>query len=85
MFHPDHLRLISSNNGIEVFNYDGVRVDTMVASEMDGQYVYVGVDREVPPQMLNGMLTWFGIDQLRNYTGRVFPDKSRFYYQKKSA
>ena len=85
MFQPEHLRYVSSNNGIEVFNYDGIRVDTMTSAEKDGQYVYVGVDRNVTPQMLNEMLTCFGIDQMRNYTSRVFPDKSRFFYQKKAA
>ena len=44
-----------------------------------------GSTPNVPPQMLNDMLTWFGIDRLRNYTSRVFPDKSRFFYQKKAA
>ena len=85
MFQPEHLRYVSSNNGIEVFNYDGIRVDTMTSAEKDGQYIYVGIDRSVPPQTLNEMLTWFGIDQLRNYTSRVFPDKSRFFYKKKAA
>ena len=85
MFEPELLRYVGTSNGIEVFNYDGVRVDTMTAAEQDGQYVYVGLDRNVPPQTLNDMLTWFGIDRLRNYTSRVFPDKSRFFYQKKAA
>ena len=85
MFQPERLHYMGSKNGIEVFSYDGVRVDTMTSEENDGQYVYVGVDRNVPPQMLNGMLTWFGIDRRRNYTSRVFPDTSRFFYQKKSA
>ena len=89
---PDLIAIaINWSNIVQFIRPDGVAV---AATEdipnnrrlcTDGQYVYVGLDRNVPPQTLNDMLTWFGIDRLRNYTSRVFPDKSRFYYQKKAA
>ena len=85
MFQPERLYYLGQNQGIDVFNYEGVRIDAIIRPERDGSYLYVGLDRRVPQQVLNGMLSWFGIDLRRQFEECKFMDESRFFVQRKAA
>ena len=84
MFDPKYLQYLNSN-GIDVFNYNGLRINAMISTEQDGRYLYVGMGQYIPEQILMGILVWFGIDIRRNFEERRFFDNSRFFVQKQAA
>ncbi len=83
MFQPEHLFYLGKENGMDAFDYDGIHVYAMITSKSDGKYLYVGIGKNVPRTLRFGLLSWFGIDQQRDYTSCQLPDKSCFYYQKR--
>ena len=85
MFDPKYLQYLGNNNGIDVFNYNGLRINAMVSAESDGRYLYVGMGQNIPEQILRGILSWFGIDMRRYFEVRKFFDNSRFFVQKQAA
>ena len=85
MFDPKYLQYLGNNNGIDVFNYNGLRINAMFSTEQDGRYLYVGMGQYIPEQILMGILVWFGIDIRRNFEERRFFDNSRFFVQKQAA
>lgn len=58
---------------------------SMISTEQDGRYLYVGMGQYIPEQILMGILVWFGIDIRRDFEERRFFDNSRFFVQKQVA
>ncbi len=48
MFDPKLLQYLGNNNGIDVVNCNGLRINAMVSAERDGRYLYVGMDQNIP-------------------------------------
>ena len=85
MFNPTHLYYYGRKQGIDVFYYDGIRIDATLASEKDGQYLYLGISKSISEYVLPGLLDWFGINRHQYFAEYEFPDKSFYLVQKKAA
>ena len=83
MFQKNHLFYLGNENGMDTFDYDGIHVYAMITNKSDGKYLYVGIGKDCPQTTMNGLLSWFGIDQKRDYGSFQLPDKSYMIYQKR--
>ena len=83
MFQPERLSYVGNENGMETYDYDGIRIYKMITNRSDGRYLYVGVARYVSQIFNREMLAWFGIDEQRDYGSCQLPDRSCFFYQKR--
>lgn len=83
MFQPERLAYLGKENGMETFDYEGVHIYTMITNKSDGRYLYVGVAKNGSRIPVSGLLSWFGIDQRRDYASCKLSDQSCIYYQKR--
>ena len=84
MFNPCNLIYYGKNHGIDVFSYNGVRIDATLSDGRDGRYLYVGFgkNRGISSGEMAGLLQWFGIDRSQFYNEYEFPDRSFYIVQK---
>ena len=87
MFNPGNLVYCGKKQGIDVFIYNGVRIDAAMTDTRDGRYLYVGFGQGygISSQEMVGLLNWFGIDRSQFYDEHEFPDKSFYLVQRKAA
>ena len=85
VFDPNQLIYCGCQRGIDVFSYNGVRIDAAVVREHNEQVLYLGLGRGLSGTVMAGLMTWFGIDWHREYSEIEFPDKSRYLVQEKAA
>ena len=87
MFNPYNLVYCGNKHGIDVFSYNGVRIDATLTNARDGRYLYVGFgkNRGISSEEMAGLLQWFGIDRSQFFDEHEFPDKSFYFVQRKAA
>ena len=87
MFNPYNLIYCGKKQGIDVFYYNGVRIDVTLSGMRDGWYLYIGFSNGngISGMEMAGLLQWFGIDRSQFYDEHEFPDKSFYYVQRRAA
>lgn len=85
MFNLNQLVYLGKQQGIDVFDYNGIRIDATITDEKDGQTLYLGFGKGLPEVVMPGLMAWFGLDWHKDYTEYQFPDKSYYFVQKKAA
>ena len=85
MFYLSHLHYVGRKQGIDVFYYDGVRIDAILANDQDGRYLYLGIGKGLPETVFPGLLDWFGINRHQYYAEYEFPDQSFYLVQRMAA
>ena len=85
MFNPNQLIYCGQQQGIDVFDYNGIRIDATVTQERNGQYLYLGFGKGLPDTIMPGLMAWFGLDWRKDFTEYQFPDKSYYFVQKRAA
>ena len=87
MFNPGNLIYCGKQQGIDVFFYNGVRIDAALTQGRDGRYLYLGFGREqrFTGDELAGLLQWFGLDRRLGYSRHAFPDHSFWLVQRQAA
>ena len=56
MFNPNQLIYRGRQQGIDVFDYNGIRIDATVANELNGQYLYLGFGKGLPDSIMPGLM-----------------------------
>ena len=76
-FKPQLLWLCKTDG--QVFTYRYCLATVSVAQ--DSERIYVSVDRPLSNEILNGLLSWFGMDMNRTFSRYRCIDNSRYYVQ----
>ena len=85
MFDPNRLVYLGRQQGIDVFDYSGVRINAAVADERSGRMLYLGFGRGIPDAAMPGLMAWFGLDWRREFAEYQFPDRSYYFVQRTAA
>ncbi len=85
MFNPNQLIYRGRQQGIDVFDYNGIRIDATVANERNGQYLYLGFGKGLSDSIMPGLMAWFGLDWRKEFAEYQYPDKSYCFVQRKAA
>lgn len=85
MFNPNQLIYRGRQQGIDVFDYNGVRIDASLSRDGRGQCLCLGLGVGLPESVLPGLMAWFGLDWHREYAALRFPDRSRCFMQTTAA
>ena len=52
-----------------------------ISAANDGERIYVSVDHTLPNEVMDGMLTWFGMDMSRNISRARYENYGRYFVQ----
>lgn len=85
MFNLNLLIYRGKQQGIDVFDYNGIRIDATITKDRNGQYLYLGLGKGLPDYVMPGLMAWFGLDWRREFTEYRYPDKSYCFVQKQAA
>lgn len=85
MFNPSQLIYAGNKQGVDTFYYNGTRIDAVLSREDRESYLYVGFSRDLPADLAQRLLAWFGMDRYRQYARYRFADNSCYYVQKQPA
>ena len=85
MFNPNQLIYRGRRQGVDVFEYDGVRIDAALTANRGGRVLYLGFGGRLPDAVMPGLMAWFGLDWRKDFTEYQFPDKSYYFVQKRAA
>ncbi len=87
MFNLNNLIYCGKRQGIDVFSYNGVRIDASIADSPEGAELYVGFEKPcgISDGEMAGLLQWFGINRSREFQEYAFPDDSFYLVQKQAA
>ena len=75
MFDPRMMYPCGRDGQIYTFSYKGARVDAVV----DGSRIIVGIDRQLPRSVEDGILTWVGMDLHRDVRRFRYADRDGCY------
>ena len=85
MFNPNQLVYRGRQQGIDVFDYNGIRIDAAITADRNGQSLFVGFGGGLPDSVMQGLMAWFGIDGRADFAEYRYPDQSRCFVQKRAA
>ena len=85
MFDPNQLIYLGRRQGLDVFEYGGVRIDAAITADRGSRTLCLGFCGSLPESVMPGLMAWFGLDWRRDYAEYQYPDNSHCFIQKIAA